>query len=79
MADFCFSHFDVRKKLNKIRSNNKGTNLVSLTSKKIVLLTILLSSQHGLQRLRRKMVCCQSSSQKYQDFVKAVKKYGNSL
>ena len=79
LEEFNFSHFDVRKRLNKIKSDCQGTSLVNLTSKNMTQMTILLSSQEGLERLRAKMVACQQTAIKYQDFIKAVKKYGSSL
>lgn len=35
-------------------------------------------SDHGLERLRKKVLETHRNSQKYQDFINAVKKYGNN-
>jgi 50S ribosomal subunit-associated GTPase HflX len=78
LREFGFNHLEVMKKLNKVKSSHQGNYLASLANKKILQAAIYLSSDEGLQRLRKKMVTTQNAAQKYQEFLNAVMKYGNN-
>ena len=78
VEDFNFSHFDVKKKLNKIKGSHSGNYLSVLASKKIINIVTMLSSEDGVDRLRKKIAQTHNAAQKYQEFINAVKKYGSS-
>ena len=75
--DFNTNHFEVKKKLNKVKSSHSGNYLAELTSKKINPIIIYLSSDKGLQKLWSRVSASQIAIQKYNDFLNAVKKYGS--
>lgn len=78
LEEFNFNHFEVKKKLAKIKGNNSGNYLASLRNNQISPLASRILSEIGLERLRKKMVAAHGNNQKYQEFVNAVKKYGRT-
>ncbi len=78
LEEFNFNHFEVKKKLAKIKGNSSGNYLASLRNNQISPLASRMLSEIGLERLRKKVVAAHGNNQKYQDFVNAVKKYGNT-
>ena len=79
IEDFSFNHFDVKKRLEKIRGEHKGIYISNLTSKKMLYIVIMLSSPQGLDKLRLLVSNLRSSTYKYKEFLSAVQKYGTSL
>lgn len=79
LEEFNFNHCEVKKKLIKIKDDNPVTYLASLRNKQISSLASRMLSNIGLERLRKKVLTTHRNSQKYQDFINAVKKYGSNV
>lgn len=52
--------------------------LSNLKNKQLVPLVVNLSSESGLEKLRKKVIAAHNANQKYNDFVNAVQKYGTN-
>ena len=78
LEEFNFNHFDVRKKLNNIKGTSFSSYITNITSQKLVNMIIFLSNEEGLDKLRKKILNTHNSTQKYQDFMNAVSKYGKT-
>ena len=55
LEDFNFGHFDVKKKLNKIKGNHSSKYLTTVASQKLIPISTSMSSEEGLDRLRKKV------------------------
>ena len=78
LEEFNFSHFEVKKKLNKVKTTHLDHYLTKITKNKMVSMVVYLSNESGLARLRKKVVAAHGAIQKYGDFMNAVKKYGTT-
>jgi hypothetical protein len=68
--DFMFNHVEVKKKLAKVKLNSKSKYFNSIkTSPELLSMMINLTSSQGLERLKKKIILCQSSSKKYSEFM----------
>lgn len=79
LDEFNFNHFEVKKKLSKIKSQSSGPYLASLHNSQLTPIAVRMLSEIGLERLRKKVIAAHGTNQKYQDFLNAVKKYGSTL
>jgi hypothetical protein len=76
--EFNYNHMGVKKKLAKIQAISNRNYLTSIQNPTIISIMVNLSSIEGLERLRKKVVNCQNTSQRYNEFLVATQKYIDS-
>ena len=76
LDQFNFNHAGVKKKLLRIKNDFNPLKSVQMSNLELNEIRIALSSNYGLEKMRKNIGECQNISKKYQDFMMATNKYG---
>ena len=78
VEDFNTGHFEVRKKLNKVKSSYSDNYLNTIAKERLTPMVVYLSSEQGLTNLWKKIAVAHTATKKYEDFITATFNYGRT-